>query len=172
MSNVYTKKKLKEIELKRDVQILEPLLWNIAEEGDIFKSVRYSIKDHNSKSSIIVFSDKQVYKTYSILYLIKDFDRTVRYYILDFAMLLDSWWNNSTVIKKEELLDYDVLIIHGSSSIVQAEYKATALKELISTRKTLRKFTWLFIEGIDKEYFDKKYEGVVPMFDLKISSKF
>ena len=90
----------------------------------------------------------------------KYFDRNTKYEVIDLAFLLDIWYNNSEILDKNKILSCDILIIHGSSSINQASNKANALIELSEIRKTMRKITWLFIEGTTAQEFNTYYPGV------------
>ena len=84
----------------------------------------------------------------------------VKYSIIDLSILVDIWFNNSNLIDKSSLLTGDILIIHGKGISYQSETKATVLIELISTRKTLGKVTWVYIEDTDLEQFNNLYPGV------------
>lgn len=175
MSEVYSKKAQEDVELKRDFLILKPLLQNIkVEEKSVYSKVKSKIKnlDIDFKTSLVMFSNKQVYKSYSIMGLMTSFNRDVKYYVVDLSILLDVWYNHSTIIDKSKLLSCDVLIMHGFNSSWQAENKKDALIELVSTRKTIGKLTWLFIEQSKSSEFNKLYPGVTKAFGKTYNSEF
>ena len=162
-NEIYNKKMKKELELKRDAYKLQPLLHDIGIE-QVSKNKVQNLKtndDINFSKSFIMFSQKQIYKTYSVVGLMKCFNHNTKYFVLDLSLLLDVWFNSSLLINKSNLLNCDVLIIHGHAESYQAEHKSIALKELFSIRKTMNKITWLYIEGTNKQEFNTLYPEVV-----------
>ena len=170
-----------DILLCRNILPLKPLLTNITlEEKSIYKKV---FKQHSKKSedseesedtgkeikklnynfskSFILFSKNQVYRTLSIYGLITQFNKNTKYRAIDLAILLNIWYNENAEIKKSDLLKDDVLIIHGKGSPLASVNKAEALVEILSTRKTLNKVTWIYIEESSLDEFDTKYPGVL-----------
>ena len=175
MSEVYNKKTQKDLELKKDFLALKPLLWNLKqEERTVNNKIKSNINNLNIdfKSSFVMFSKKQSYKSYSIVGLMTTFNRRTKYYVLDLSLLLDVWYNNSTLISKSKLLSYDILIIHGTGSAWQAENKKDALIELASIRKTMRKLTWLFIEQSTQQEFNNVYPEVCSSFGKTYNSEY
>lgn len=163
MSEVYSKASKKDLELKRDVVALQQLLQNIQiEEKNSLDNIKNNYKKLHIDftQSFIMFSQSQVYKSYSIIGLMTAYNRYTKYYILELAFLLDIWYQNSSLVDKSRLLDCDILIIRGVNSSWQAENKKDALIELINIRKSMGKVTWIFIEGATKEQFDTIYPGV------------
>ena len=159
--SIYSKDEINNIKFKREIKALSSLLSNInEEEKSIVNKVKRKKPNINYKQSFLITSNIQLYKTYSILGLTKDYTINTKYFVLDLAMLLDIWFNNSQLIAKSSLLKCDILIIHGKAIEYQAGTKATALIELISSRKTLNKLTWLFMEDINLENFNNLYPGV------------
>ena len=158
---IYSKKEINDIKFKREIKALSPLLSNINDEEKlVVNKVKRKRPTINYKQSFLVASNIQLYKSYSIAGLTKDYTTNTKYFILDIAMLLDIWFNNSQLIAKSSLLKYEILIIHGKAIEYQSETKATALIELISSRKTLNKLTWLFMEETNLESFNNLYPGV------------
>ncbi len=158
---VYSKNEIENIKFKREIKALSPLLNNINdEESNIIQRVKRKKPSLNFNQSFLVVSNVQVYKTYSIAGITEYHNINTKYFILDLAMLLDVWFNNSNLIAKSSLLKYEILIIHGKAIEYQAGTKATALIELISSRKTLNKLTWLFMEDTNLENFNNLYPGV------------
>ena len=159
-----------EILLCRNMLPLRSLLTNIVdEERKIYKEVFKPNKseeelkklNYNFSKSFILFSKNQVYRTLSIYGLITQFNRNTKYMVLDLAILLNIWYNENNEIKKSDLLKDKILIIHGKCSSTASDWKAEALVELLSSRKTLNKVTWIYIEETNSEEFDSKYPGVV-----------
>ena len=55
---------------------------------------------------------------------------------------------------------------------MNAEYKASGLIELMSSRKTNQKITWLFVENISTKDFEKLYPNVTKSFNKVYNSEF
>lgn len=175
MSKVYSNRDMKSINLKRDLIILKPLLDNIKdEENKVYSKLIKDLDnlDIDFKKSFIMFSKGQVYKSYSTLGIMKYFDKSVKYFILDLNILLDIWYNNSILIDKSKLLNCDILIIHGVATKWQATNKSDALKELVSIRKTMNKLTWLYIEKTSKDDFEEIYPDVTTTLNKTYRSDF
>lgn len=172
--NLYSKKDIAKLNLKRDKQILQPLLWNLEDEEKIpLNKLKNTTNLHiDFSKSFLISSNKQIYKTYSIIGLTNYHTRNTKFYILDLALFLDIWYNNSLDINKDELINPDILIIHGLADPMNSDYKATALIELASIRKTKQKITWLFIEGTTIEEFEKLYPNVTKSFGKVYHSEF
>lgn len=153
------------IEVGRNIMPLKPLLLNISSEEksvyeEVFSKDEESNIHYDFKKTFILFSNSQVYRTLSIYGLVTQFDKSTKYSILDLSILLNVWYNENNDLKKSDLLRNDILIIHGKNSQVACERKAEALIELISTRKTFNKITWIFIEGSTSDEFEINYKGV------------
>lgn len=158
---IYSQKEINNIKYKREIKALSPLLNNInEEEKSVVNKVKRKKPNINYKQSFLVVSNVQLYRSYSIIGIRDYFKLNTKYFILDLAMLLDIWFNNSQLIAKSSLLKCEILIIHGKAIEYQAGTKATALVELISSRKTLNKLTWLFMEDTNLENFNTLYPGV------------
>lgn len=93
-----------------------------------------------------------------------NFDRTIKYQLIDLSNLLDIWYQSSTVVPKDKLIFSDLLIIRGRDDEWQIENKKLALIELVEIRKMKNKLTWLFMEGFTIESFKKEYPGVDKAF--------
>lgn len=171
--NLYSNKEIVNLNINRDKVILKPLLWNLEEEEKIPLNKLKNTKNLNIdfSKSFFISSKNQIYKTYSIIGLTNYYNRNTKYYILDLALFLDIWYNNSD-ISKNELLNPDILIIHGLADPMNAEYKASGLIELMSSRKTNQKITWLFVENISTKDFEKLYPNVTKSFNKVYNSEF
>lgn len=161
-----------EISLIRNAVPLSKLLHNISnEEASIYKNINEeSIQNMNVDftQSFILFSKSQVYKTYSIVGLMKNYDRNTKYTVLDLGMFLDIWYNTNTIMNKPDILNPEILIIHGSAIENSATNRAACLIEMLSIRKTMNKTTWFYVEGANKTKFDNAgYGDVISMF-LKV----
>ena len=161
MGKLYDKEYWSTLQAKREKYVLARLLVNIHdEEQDVIEQVKKRSTGVDYTKSFLVVSNKQVYRTYSILGIRQNYKMNVKYSIIDLSILVDIWFNNSNLIDKSSLLTGDILIIHGKGISYQSETKATVLIELISTRKTLGKVTWVYIEDTDLEQFNNLYPGV------------
>lgn len=173
MSELYTEEYKKQLALKRDLVVLKPLLNNIRKEED--KAIN-KIKEDKVKidftKSILVVSNIQVYKSFSLQGLLSKFNRNTKYSVLDLSQLLDVWYNNSTMIDKSSLLIYDVLIIHGIVNTMSIEAKDIALQELLSTRQTSTKITWIYLEDTNnldlKELFPRTSKSVNAVYNYNL----
>lgn len=172
--NLYSKKDINNLNINRDKYILQPLLWNLEDEEKIpLNKLKNTTNLHiDFSKSFLIVSNKQIYKTYSIIGLTNYHTRNTKFYVLDLAMFLDVWYNNSLDINKDKLINTDILIIHGLADPMNSEYKATALIELASIRKTNQKLTWLFIEDITIQEFEKLYPNVTKSFGKVYRSEF
>ena len=177
MGQVYSKKDQKDINKIKDLQVLKPLLTNIQEQEKAIVS-KMKKKDKQETLNIdfnkdfIIFSNKQIYRTYSIIGIMKTFSRNIRYNIIDLDYLLDVWYNSSGLLTKDAILNCDLLIIHGEPSLWQLNNKVMALKELITIRKTLNRKTWVFIEQANEKKFEEYYPKVINMIGNSYNSEF
>jgi len=161
MGKLYSDKETKKLQRKREIYALAKLLFNIQEEESIVISkVKNRAPNFDFNQSFLAISNIQIYKSYSISGIRQNFKLDIKYLVLDIAMLLDIWFNNSSFMEKSSLLKCDILILHGKAITYQAETKSIALIELISSRKTLGKLTWLYMEGTTLENFNNIYPGV------------
>ena len=103
MSNLYNKEEEKALNIKRDAYKLKDLLYNIKEEeNNLVEKIQQKGADFiyskikNFKSSFIIVSKNQVYKTYSLVGIMKNYNKNVKYTILDIAFLLDVWYDHSS----------------------------------------------------------------------------
>lgn len=177
MSLVYNKKDQKDINRIRDLQVLKPLLLNIQEQekavvSKMKKKEKQDSLDIDFTKDFVIFSNKQIYKTYSIIGLMKNFNRNIKYYTLELDYLLDIWYHSSTTITKDDILNCDLLIIHGELSTWQVSNKAVALKELVNIRKTMNKITWLYMEQTNLQEFEEYYPKVTNAFGKSYRSEF
>lgn len=166
-NSVYSKKEIDDLKLTRDRQILKPLLWNRdLEEGTATDKIKnyLSVREIDFTKPVLIFSESQVYKTLSIIGLVKYHNRMTKYTILDLTIFLDIWFSDNSITTKNRLITTDILIIHSRPNLNNTNYKATALIELLDTRKTLGKITWLFIESMNREKFNSLYIGVEEQF--------
>ena len=165
---VYNKKEIEEIKLKREVKALSNLLINInEEESSVLEKVKIKKPKLNYKQSFLVISNVQLYKTYSVIGITENFKLSTKYFILDLAILLDVWFNNSNLIDKSSLFECDILIIKGKGISHNSDKKATGLIELISSRRTLNKITWVYIEDTTLDNFNTLYPGVSDIVNNK-----
>ena len=165
---VYNKKEIEEIKLKREIKALSTLLVNINEEEPlVLDKIKTKKPNINYNQSFLLLSNIQVYKTYSILGIAENFKLNTKYFVIDIGMLLDIWFNHSNLIDKSILLECDILIIKGKAISFQADTKATALIELVSSRKTLNKITWIYAEDTTLDSFNTLYPGVSDIVNNK-----
>lgn len=168
MSNVYSKKDIQKLELNKMKQYFKSLVYDIKDEEP--NIIKY-IKEHNISfdftRSIAVFSKIQCYKSFSTYGIMKYFNKDTRYQVVEISFLLDIWFNNSTLISKDSLLECDILILHINELKWQAETKTNALLELLNTRKIMNKVTWLYIENCSSEEFEALYPGVLKLIRKK-----
>lgn len=139
----------------KNAQVLKKLLWNLNEEESSvlshFKHKKFKPDIRiNYKSSFMILSDMQVYKTYSILGILNNFKRNVKFDTLDVALLLSAWFNESE-INKDSLLKNNILIVHGGFPDKFYTQYDSALSELISIRSSMMKYTWIFFENTSKD---------------------
>ena len=161
MGKLYSKEQMAALKRKREIYALAKLLFNIKEEEpNVVSIVKHKTPNLNFKQSFLALSNVQIYKSYSIAGIMKYFKLDTKYLVLDLAMLLDIWFNNSSFMEKSALLKCDILILHGKAIEYQADTKATALVELISSRKTLGRLTWLYMEEVTLDKFNDLYKGV------------
>ena len=161
MGKLYSDKEISALKRKREIYALAKLLINIKEEEpNVVPIVKRKTPNLNFNQSFLALSNVQIYKSYSIAGIMKHFKLDTKYLVIDLAMLLDIWFNNSSFMEKSSLLKCDILILHGKAIEYQAETKATALIELISSRKTLGKLTWLYMEEVTLDKFNDLYKGV------------
>lgn len=161
MGKLYNNKDIKKLHRKREIYALAKLLFNInEEEPNVIPLVKNKVPQFNFKQSFLAISNVQIYKSYSIAGIKANFKLSTKYLIVDLAILVDIWFNNSSLVEKSSLLRCDILIIHGKPTSHLAETRATALIELISSRKTLGKITWIYMEEITLEKFNDVYPGV------------
>ena len=177
MGQVYSKKDQKDINKIKDLQVLKPLLVNIQEqEKSIVSKMKRKDKqdtlDIDFSKDFIIFSNKQIYRTYSTIGIMKTFNRNIKFDIIDLDYLLDVWYNSSGLVTKDSILNCDLLIIHGELSLWQLKNKEFALKELINIRKTLNKITWLYIEQADEKKFVEYYPKVINLLGKSYKSEF
>ena len=172
MSNLYNKEEEKALNIKRDAYKLKDLLYNIKEEeNNLVEKIQQKGADFiyskikNFKSSFIIVSKNQVYKTYSLVGIMKNYNKNVKYTILDIAFLLDVWYDHSSLMNKDDILNCNILIIHGQGISSNQDYKMTALEEITSIRTTMHKITWLFLENIDNNKFNETYINVSKYYN-------
>lgn len=169
MSNIYKDDFKKSLSLKRDFYVLRSLLVNIkTEEPEAIKFVKkynYNIPTIDFNDSFIVTSEHQIYRSISVVGIMKNFNKSVKYRVMDLALLVDIWYNQSNIFSKSELSDIDILIIHGKPFKKSAEQRTECLSELIGIRKTRNKKTWMFIETKDPNEFKTYYPGIVEYFN-------
>ncbi len=165
----------KENALRRDLFFLKPLLLGINNEKEIsFKDAQMKIRDTDKsrfKGSVLIMSINECYRHISITALSKFYDRNTKYTLIATDTIINSWYSNDnseTVSTTNEMLKPDVLIIFGDDSFKRDTSKNTKRKvaiEIMSTRKSLNKDTWLFCRAADIDrVFDKSY-GFEPYLD-------
>ena len=172
------KQEISNIHFKKSVSFLRPLLLDIQND----ESQCYTQFQNNKnttmfdfKKSFIMFTDIQAYRHISIMGIIKDFDRTLKYEILNSSILLDIWYNESKLISKDRLRTCDLLIIHGTNDKTNGCRKAAALCDLINTRKSYGKITWIFIHNTTPETYNRDQNGVIDeiknVYQLQLKNK-
>lgn len=160
-----SQEKLDEINNKKIISFLSPLLLGLKDdESYVDQNFNFDLDDQitfNFNRSLAIFSDIRVYRHLSIIGILNTFDRSLKYEILNLAILLDIWYNESTIISKDKLRTCDLLIIHGTNDPKFGINKSLALIDLINTRKSFGKITWLFIHGCDADTFSKDQPNVL-----------
>lgn len=173
-----SKEQIDEINYKKALYFFTPLLNNIQNDEPIayeqFNGNTANTK-FNFKRDFMIISDIQAYRHIACMGLLKDFDRTISYSILNLSVILDIWYNESKLISKDTLRTCDVLIINGTNDVKNGFRKAEALIDLISTRKSYGKYTWIFIHGTDLATFNLNQEGVADeiknVYNIKLKDK-
>ena len=161
MSNLFDKQKL---ERNVDLQILKPLLLNIKEEEPYLTNElkdKFDFPSVDFTKSFVVLSNKQVYKSYSLVGLTKYHTRYTKYELVNLAIFLDIWYNQSEDYSKSILLNTDILILYGNYSNRGLDNKVEAISDLITMRKNSNKLTWLFIVGPNTASIKNKYEPTI-----------
>lgn len=149
-----------------DLKLEENTAFSHFEDIKTSKNIDYS-------HSYIMLSNSQVYKTYSIVGLLSISDKPLNYKILDLSYLLDIWYNrDSTLFSKTEIISCDVLIIKGNILGGIKEYVQSALIDLVNTRNTYNKVTWLYIKTDNQNGFMKEYKNVVKAYNNIYKSKY
>lgn len=174
-----SKDKINEINQKKIISFLNPLLLGIQDDENIaynkFASTIKNKTQFDFNKNFIMFSDFQIYRHVSILGILNTFDRTLKYKVLNLAVLLDVWYNESTLYNKDELRTCDLLIIHGINDIKFGANKSSALINLISIRKSLGKITWIFIHGCSPETYSQNQPGLLDeiknIYNIELKNK-
>lgn len=159
-----SQEKLNQINNKKIISFLSPLLLGIQDDESYLNKLDFNMNnklEFDFNKSFIMFSNIQVYRHVSILGILKSFSRSLKYETLNLALLLDIWYNESTIISKDKLRTCDLLIIHGTNDVKFGINKAMALIDLINTRKSYGKLTWIFIHGISPETYSQFQPGVL-----------
>lgn len=153
--------------LKRDIFFLKPLLIGANQEKEISfsEAIRKVGEDKTKfKGAVLIMSYNECYRHISITALSKFYDRNTKYHLISTDTIINSWYSNDsseTVSSTNEMLKPDVLIIFGDDSFKRDTAKNTKRKvaiEIMCTRKSLNKDTWLFCRAPDVERaFDKIY---------------
>lgn len=153
-----------QLELNMDANILKPLLINIQEEEpDMVAKLKekFEILSVNFKKSMLVISNKQLYKSYSLYGILTHYNRLTKYFIANLSVLLDIWYNKHEIYTKMNLINPDILIISGISSNIKS-YLDFAIAEIVTYRRNLGKVTWIFISSLYPEFTSE---------ELKLTSK-
>lgn len=174
-----SKDKINEINQKKIISFLNPLLLGIQDDESIaYNKFVANIKNKTSfdfNKNFIMFSDIQIYRHISILGILNTFDRTLKYKVLNLALLLDVWYNESTMYNKDELRTCDLLIIYGINDKKFGANKSAALISLISIRKSLGKLTWIFIRGCSPEEYSLNQPGLLDeiknIYNIELNNK-
>lgn len=172
------KKQIDKINYKKALNFFTPLLTNIQNDEPIafaqFHENTANTK-FDFKRDFMIISDIQAYRHISCIGLLKDFDRSISYSILNLSVILDIWYNESKLIPKDQLRTCDVLIIYGTNDTKNGFRKAEALIDLINTRRAYGKYTWIFIHNTDLATFNLNQEGVSDeiknVYSLKLKGK-
>ena len=173
------KEEINRINERKIISFLHPLLIGIQDDENlVYNKFSSNIKNKSSfpfNKSFIIFSDVQCYRHISILGILNTFDRSLKYEILNLAVLLDIWYNESNIANKDALRTCDLLIVHGVDDAVNGFRKAAALIDLINTRKSYGKITWLFIHGCSPEQYSRNQVGVIDeiknIYKLELKNK-
>ena len=172
-----SQKKLDEINNKKIISFLSPLLLGLKDDEYYIndKCLSKNSTKFDFNKSFIMFTDVQAYRHISVIGILNTFDRTLKYRVLNLALLLDVWYNESTLMNKDDLRTCDLLIIHGTTDYRFGTNKATALIDLINTRKSYGKLTWIFIHGCEPAEFSKNQPGVLDeinnVFSIKLVNR-
>lgn len=167
MGELYDEEYYKNLQLKKEAQVLKPLLSHMMEEEK--KSILFLNKSSDKLTldftkSLVICTQSQVYKSFSVYGIVTAFNRQVRYLQIDLANLLDIWYNQITITSKDQILSTDILIIRGRNDEFNIDNKIIALIELVGIRKMKNKPTWLFMEGLSLTQFNKDYPGIYRTF--------
>lgn len=173
-SDIYTEEYMKNLELKHTRLVLNDLLVGIRREESVIidnylprlrkTTITKFMKE--GSSSVFIYP-KQLYRTVSIIGIMTNFNKNVKYKVLHLSMLLDIWYNTETLMNKPDILGSDILIIHGPIIEKSYENRTEALIDVINIRKTMHKTTWLFIEGTQTG-FEEKHKKLKDYVDSVI----
>jgi len=159
-------KRINEIKQIKIQQFLKPLLYNLQEEESGISKTMAKIKEidnFNFKQSFLFVSDIQVYRTLSIFGIVKNFDRSIKYRVVNLSMILDIWYSSmqgSSLHTKDEIRTCDILILHGKNDTSFGDKKASVLVDIINERNSFGKLTWIFIDGTTLDGFNHYQPGV------------
>ena len=151
----YIEESQKKRKIARDLFYLKPLLNNVKslEPSITFKEAKKVIEFKKfDEDSILMVSEKDIFRHISIFALIRDFNRFTSYNIIALEEIVDIWFNARGNKAKQDLLNCDILIISSHNTYENA-YGAidTVLPEIINSRRCYYKHTWIFIAGAAKD---------------------
>ncbi len=167
MGKLYNAEYYRNLQLKKEAQVLKPLLLHMQLEEKkaiLFLNRTKSKITLDFRRPLIICSQTQIYKSFSVFGIVTFFDRQVKYQLVDLANLLDIWYNQITITSKDDILNTDILIIRGRTDEWKIDNKIVALIELVGIRKMKNKPTWLFMEELTLAQFKKDYPGVHEAF--------
>lgn len=145
--------------IERDLMYLKPLMLGLKNEDITFKEVDkilISLKSEIKDSEVLLISsNKLVFGHFATKAMIEFFNRNTSYAIRNSESLISSWFSNYSEDIKKEVVDSDVLILNLFIDNIERSPLIRVLKEVINSRVSSGKKTWLFISTLIK---DKIYD--------------
>lgn len=137
-------------DIGRDLSYLSKLLTGIKYEEITFDDAKRLMKTHSFKGTILVKSDKKIYKHVSIVALMKEFKRNDSYQVIPLDILVDIWFSAADDIRKRKLISDKIIIFESPKAISRnAGPLKRVLIEVLEARRGLNLNTWLFLTNDD-----------------------
>ena len=146
--------------IKRDLYYLEPLMIGLKNEEITFHEVdrilMFLKSDIENSEVVFIASEKMVFGHFATKALIKFFDRNTTYTIRNSESLISSWFSNYSESIKREVVDSEVLILNLFVDDISRSPILRVLKEVIDSRVSNSKKTWIFVNNYLKDIIYKE----------------
>lgn len=141
--------------VERDLAYLKPLMLGLKNEEITFKEVDrilLSLKNEIKDSEVLfVSSNKLIFGHFTVKAIIEFFDRNTSYTVRNSESLIGSWFLSYQDIMKKEVLDSSLLILNLFVDDVSKSPLLRVLKEVVNSRVSAGKKTWIFVNSIIKD---------------------